>query len=410
MGDGDTFPARQTSGDSRQDTAPVAVTRWTAQLVDAACERDYRLNRFADDRRRFQFVLLFVGLAAGLNLAGDVYAVRYSGVDLGLGLIPQIAFLCTALVAALLTLRVGSPWSLERLTIVFAVVGMTTTLATLSLHPRLGAIWPTMTAGAVIVACLCLPLRFTIMVMLAAGYSVIAPLTWTISVGPTPPLEDMYRAVLRLMLANVLGLTVANTLQRSQRIQFAQNRLLQTLLLTDALTGIANRRHFDQVLRDEWRRCARAGTPLSLLMIDVDCFKAYNDRLGHLQGDDCLRRIAALLIPAGRRPGDLMARYGGEEFVCLLPNTDTEGAVLVAERLHFNVQHAHIAHPASPVGPRVTVSIGVATARPPAQSVEILLELADRALYVAKEEGRNRIVAGDAGKSVPQPVQVSSAA
>ena len=408
MGEGDLFPARQTAAEATQDIAPVAVTRWTARLADEACERDYRLGRFADDRRRFQFVLLFVGVATGLNLAGD--AAWNSGVDLGFGLVPQIVFLAATLVAAGLTFCVGSPRSLERLTIAFALVGMATTLATLSLHPRLGAIWPTITAGAVIVVCFCLPLRFATIVVLTAVYSVIAPLTWTISVGPTPPPDDMYRAILRLILANVLGLTVANALQRSQRIQFAQNRLLQKLLSTDALTGIANRRHFDQVLRDEWRRCARAGVPLSLLMIDVDCFKAYNDRLGHLQGDDCLRRIAALLTPAGRRPGDLMARYGGEEFVCLLPDTDTDGAVSVAERLRVDVQQAQIAHPASPLGPRVTISIGVASAKPPAESVEVLLELADRALYVAKEEGRNRIVAGAAGKAVPQPLQVSSAA
>jgi diguanylate cyclase (GGDEF)-like protein len=226
------------------------------------------------------------------------------------------------------------------------------------------------------------------------------PLSWILSVAPVPPADEIYRAVLRLMLANVLGFAIANTLQRSQRIQFAQNRLLQHLLSTDSLTGIHNRRHFDQMLREEWRRCARAGVPLSLLMIDVDCFKAYNDRLGHLQGDECLRRIAVLLTQAGRRGGDLVARYGGEEFVCLLPNTGADGALSVARRLQHLIAEARIPHPASAIGPYLTISIGVASVHPPAGSPDALTALADRLLYAAKQD-RNSIMTGEIGSPVP---------
>lgn len=403
------FPEKQMPVLTPQDMAPPEVTRWTARLVDDACERDYRLSRVADDRRRFQFVLFFIGLTTSLNLAGDLYAI-HSGVDLAWGPVPQVVLLVVTAISVLLALRVKAPRSLEWLTIAFAVVGLATTLGSLSLHPRLGAIWPTLMVGVIIIVYFCLPLRFTTMVALAVGYTLVAPLTWSIWAGPVPTADDMYRIALRLMLANVLGFSVANTLQRSQRMQFAQNRLLQQLLSTDSLTGIASRRRFDQALIDEWRRSARAGTALSLLMIDVDYFKSYNDNLGHLKGDVCLRRVAHLLSNAGRRPGDLVARYGGEEFVCLLPNTDSAGAAFVAERLMDAVKSAAIMHPDSPLGPYLSVSIGAATARPPAESRDALVGLADRLLYFAKGDGRNRVVCAEVGGAPPRRLRATSTA
>lgn len=381
------------------DLAPVEVTRWSARLIDDQCERDYRLSRLADDRRRFHFVLFFIGLTAGLNVAGDLYAIRHSGLDLGWGPVPQAVLLAVTMLASLLLLRVRSPRSLENFTIVYTMIGIATTLAMLCLHPRLGAIWPTVMIGALIIIYFCLPLRLSVMVALALGYTLVVPLTWSVWAGPLPPPDDIYRTILRLMLANVLGFSVANMLQRSQRIQFAQNRLLEHLLSTDSLTGIFNRRHFDQALRDEWRRCARTGAPLSLLMIDVDYFKNYNDRLGHLQGDDCLRRIALLFARVGRRGGDLVARFGGEEFVCLLPNTDTTGALTVARRLQNLVDQARIPHPASPLGPYLTISIGVATAMPRTETPEALVDLADRLLYAAKKKGRKAIAGAEIGSA-----------
>ena len=396
-------PTGQVTIPAPPDVAPVEVTHWSARLVDDQYERDYRLSRFADDRRRLQFVLFFVGLTNILNLAGDIYAVRSSGIDLGWGLVPQISLAIAIMVALPPAFLVTSWRSLERLAIAFAVTGGAASLAMLNLHPQLGATWPTLMIGILIIIYFCLPLRSTTMLVLATGYTLIAPLTWTISVAPVPPPDDIYRIVLRLVLANVLGFSVANTLQRSQRIQFAQNRLLQHLLSTDSLTGIFNRRRFDEALREEWRRCARARVPLSLLMIDVDYFKDYNDRLGHLRGDDCLRRIAVLLTQVARRGGDLVARYGGEEFVCLLPNTGPQGAVSVAERLQAIINHARIPHPASPVGPCLTISIGVASAYPPAESPEALVDLADRLLYATKKQGRKGIMSGQLGASAHVP-------
>jgi diguanylate cyclase (GGDEF)-like protein len=169
------------------------------------------------------------------------------------------------------------------------------------------------------------------------------------------------------------------------------NRLLSDLARHDGLTGLPNRRCLDETLEMEWRRATRDGTPLSLLMIDVDHFKAFNDVLGHQRGDDCLKRISAELRLHTRRPADLVARYGGEEFVILLPETPALHAIAIAERVRSTIEAAAIAHPSSPHG-CVTVSIGVATQYPELTSaVADLLSSADRLLYQAKHNGRNRV-------------------
>ncbi len=171
-----------------------------------------------------------------------------------------------------------------------------------------------------------------------------------------------------------------------------QRRLLEQLAALDGLTGIPNRRRFDQALEQEWRRCQRAGQPLSLIVADVDWFKPYNDALGHAAGDRVLQEVAAVLRQGARRPGDLAARYGGEEFVLLLPGTDVPQAQELAEQLRGRVQQLALAHPASPVAPCVTLSLGGASTL--AQTSEVdggFFARADAALYQAKKAGRNRV-------------------
>lgn len=179
---------------------------------------------------------------------------------------------------------------------------------------------------------------------------------------------------------------------------------LAVLAATDGLTGLANRRQFDEALEREWRRAIRGGAPIALLMLDADNFKSYNDHYGHLEGDHVLRSIAGCVRLLMRRPADLGARYGGEEFAVLLPETDAIGALDVAERLRARVESLAIPHEGRPEG-RVTISIGVAVARPRHGDADsMLVREADTALYAAKSSGRNRIAT--AGRNDPplQPV------
>ncbi|MDI4633661.1 diguanylate cyclase [Pelomonas sp. V22] len=179
--------------------------------------------------------------------------------------------------------------------------------------------------------------------------------------------------------------------QRTDELREA-NEHLSRLSYADALTGLANRRRFDEALHEEWRRARRSQQPLALLIADIDCFKAYNDLLGHPEGDRCLKAVAGVFTHAVGRAGDLAARYGGEEFVILVPGADHEAALAVAEGLRLACEALGIAHPASPVGPVVTLSLGVSSCVPGAESsVESLLAQADAALYRAKQAGRNRV-------------------
>jgi diguanylate cyclase (GGDEF)-like protein len=172
-------------------------------------------------------------------------------------------------------------------------------------------------------------------------------------------------------------------------------RELELMSCTDTLTQVANRLHFDRRLAQEWARARRERTPVALMMIDVDHFKRVNDEFGHAFGDTCLQEIARALRAALTRPGDLLARYGGEEFVVMLPGTDNEGAMLVAERLHAAVAALtlHVAARSTPLAVPVACSIGVFVAgNPAAGSPASALEHADEALYQAKRLGRNRVV------------------
>lgn len=167
--------------------------------------------------------------------------------------------------------------------------------------------------------------------------------------------------------------------------------LLARLTVTDPLCQVANRRGLDEALDKEWRRAQRDRLPLSVLMLDIDYFKAFNDTYGHPSGDDCLRRVADLLRDGLARPADLVARYGGEEFACILPQTDLLTAERLAQSVRRAVEMLNIPHRACPQG-RVTVSIGVAAAMPSngADPLGLILQ-ADKALYAAKAAGRNRV-------------------
>jgi diguanylate cyclase (GGDEF)-like protein/PAS domain S-box-containing protein len=191
--------------------------------------------------------------------------------------------------------------------------------------------------------------------------------------------------------------------KRSEEHLQSAYRAMETLVVVDALTGIANRRRFDDLLATEWRRALREATPLSLLLIDADHFKRYNDTYGHVRGDSCLKQIAESALDVVLRPSDLVARYGGEEFAVVLPGTDETGAKGVAEDICQTVRNRRLPHEGNAPG-IVTVSIGCATMIPQrGKTSQDLIEAADQALYRAKGRGRNRVVV--AGAPIrPEPV------
>lgn len=171
-----------------------------------------------------------------------------------------------------------------------------------------------------------------------------------------------------------------------------QTEVLKRLVFIDALTHAFNRRYFDERLAEEWGRAQRTGRPLGLILIDVDYFKQFNDVNGHQRGDDALRQVAQALKGTILRPGDVVCRYGGEEFACLLPDTDLDGALQVAQRMKLAVRDLAIGHPASAVAEVLTISAGVAVRTPTSRGdAAALLALADAQLYRAKAEGRARV-------------------
>lgn len=204
----------------------------------------------------------------------------------------------------------------------------------------------------------------------------------------SPVREAMLNAKIRAMQRIIQMRTSLVVLAR--KLDTANRELLH-LSASDGLTGIANRRFFDEHIARELRRARRSGECLSLVMCDIDHFKLFNDTYGHQAGDDCLRRVAATLAGQVERASDVAARYGGEEFAVVLSNTGEEGARVVAERVRQALRMADIPHAASPHG-RVTVSIGIATSTPDVDNAsEHLIKSADYALYQAKHQGRDRI-------------------
>ncbi len=208
-------------------------------------------------------------------------------------------------------------------------------------------------------------------------------------------LGELYEAYDKLYNQTAKLIRLSDKTQEELRRISEQNqqylRQLETLYLTDDLTKIANRRHFDMHLSSEWKRARRSGDFICLVMADIDHFKDYNDSFGHIRGDECLIQVAQALTGAARRPSDLLARYGGEEFACILPETDLAGATEVAETMRRNV--LELALPAYKDSDKpVTISLGVAAARVAADIHEKeLLRVADLQLYQAKYQGRNRV-------------------
>lgn len=242
----------------------------------------------------------------------------------------------------------------------------------------------------------------TVIGFLTIIFCVLLLVLWLLRIGLFTPLRNLLQGIEEYGRGNLDttikpgGLhelyTLGNTFnQMLQRIR-DDIRELERHSTIDGLTGLSNRRYFENCLEHEWHRAIRIQSEMSLLFIDIDYFKKYNDHYGHLGGDDCLRQVANAIGKMAKRTTDVTARYGGEEFVVLLPDTDQERAEQLASALKQVVAECQLEHVASEVSDILTLSIGVATMRPhPQQPQTLLIEAADKALYRAKDEGRDRI-------------------
>ncbi|UBF28375.1 PleD family two-component system response regulator [Kovacikia minuta CCNUW1] len=224
--------------------------------------------------------------------------------------------------------------------------------------------------------------------------------------------KPIHWAVLRQRVRRILQATwtLAELRQKMERERLlmqqleAANQELCRLVSIDSMTQLANRRCFDEFLQQEWHRMLREQAPLSLILLDIDFFKAYNDTYGHQSGDECLKKVASVISQAIKRPADLAARYGGEEFAIVLPNTPTEGAIHIARAIQTEVKALAIDHSGSTVSNRVTISCGTASITPRIELfLDQLIAKADQALYRAKLAGRDRIAVYNETLMTPIP-------
>jgi diguanylate cyclase (GGDEF)-like protein len=211
-----------------------------------------------------------------------------------------------------------------------------------------------------------------------------------------PGREFAYNAM-AMVAANIFGASVVYMNEKISRMRFLEACLLRELVARDGLTGIQNRRMFDQHIQRVWQQAVREKVRVAVLLADIDCFKDYNDRYGHQAGDECLRAVAVSLSQCARRPLDFVARYGGEEFALVLYEASREYVAEVLTRIQRSIAELNIPHEASRVASRLTLSIGAAFILPSAtRTPEGLIQLADEGLYSAKEQGRNRVVVMEA--------------
>ena len=211
------------------------------------------------------------------------------------------------------------------------------------------------------------------------------------------PTHDVTYSILVLALANMVGAVVCYNLETANRTSYLEARLLGEMAARDGLTGIYNRRMFDERIEQLWQQGTREQARIAMMLIDIDYFKPFNDRYGHQAGDETLRAVAAALSKFARRPLDFEARYGGEEFALVLYDVDRDFVTDMARRARMEIEALGIPHERSSVATRLTVSIGAACVQPvPGRSQEGMIQLADEALYTAKNQGRNRVVVMEA--------------
>jgi diguanylate cyclase (GGDEF)-like protein len=361
---------------------------------DGALETEFRRSNFDEQ-------LLHIRVNLGLALIISIAFSAMDSVVLGaeLNRIPSIIHMLVILPVLLLGL--AATFSLQRHRIYAPLAVVATTILGLSVS----AIQIIATLGGISLLFPCLLITIVFVYFMgglvfyhALTANVVVMLVY-VTAGTLlrlPNREFSYDAM-AMVAANLFCASVVYMHEKSGRIRFLEDRILREMVARDGLTGIQNRRMFDQHIQRVWQQGMREQQRVAVLLADIDCFKDYNDRYGHQAGDECLRAVAISLSQCARRPLDFVARYGGEEFAVVLYEASREYVAEVLTRIQRSIAELNIPHEASRVAGRLTVSIGAAFVLPIGdRTLEGLIQLADEALYSAKEQGRNRVIVMEA--------------
>jgi len=369
------------------------------RFADPELEHQFMESVTGENRRRLLLVIGAMMAISMLNIGLDLFF--YIGhPDLYLRFLPaRFLVLSIGVIALGVAERTTTARQVEWLAILVSLVWTTARLVALFAHDPAVTSGSAMIIGSVVLMYFGLPIGFMRQVPLMIFYSV-ALLAGYLLAHPGNIGQTASDAIW-LMVLHLVGISALRTMRRTLRRAYAQGLAFEHLAHHDSLTGLANRRQFEVSLQSEWSRAGRDARPLSLIMLDIDHFKIFNDSQGHTAGDLCLRKIGGILLASAQRTEDLAARIGGEEFALLLPGTPADAARAIAQKLLQSVLDAGIPHASSPVAPQVTVSLGVATvALIAGHGHDDLTELADQLLYAAKHAGRNRISCGSLGQAL----------
>jgi len=374
-----------------------AIVGLTHVFADPDVERRYMS---AAERQNWRRLATLIAVAALLSVVLTAAFLAPSQTTPTLHAIwPSLVQLGGFAIFAIVLSRLNGAAAVERAAMLFAVFfAATNCLELVALPDEAGG---ALVTGSIALIFLLLPVRLAVLAPLTACASGALVAAWSMR-DPAPAPAAIMELFVWVWVLNLLGIMVVRTVRLALRTEWAQAQVLQHMRSHDGMTGVANRRFFEHALGREWVEGLRTAAPVSLVLVNVDHFRLLNDCVGYEAGDACLREACAVIEGCLAGPGDLLARIGGDEFAGLLADTGEQAARSAAERIMTALQAAAIAHPCSPIGPHVTVSIGVATARPMKfhHSWE-LTALADRLLCAAKQDGRNRIGQQTLGAAPP---------
>lgn len=395
-------------GDTEVEQAPLQLLKRQLAHVErrlrfvGKLERNFQQSyaRNFKNQARASFVSLLFALS--LTCIADLMVSPQLAAKL---FFMRLGFIAVLLAIYSATRADGYVRNHQKITVSFMTVFSLCLLLIASQHESPYKYFYNAAAGGMMTCCYAISrLQFRYSAIAALLTILLGNACWLLLDQPNPSVLAMYNFY--YLIAGFFALLTTYVLEQAQRKIYLQDRILKlekvslteanvrlnSLNVMDGLTGIANRRGFDEKLGEEWNRAQRARQPISLLMIDVDFFKRYNDCYGHLRGDICLKQVAATLQNLATRPGDIVARYGGEEFAIVLSGTDTRQAKVVAQEALQAIWDLNVPHANSEIESRVTLSIGVASMWPNTENrPEDLVAKADEALYQAKDAGRNRI-------------------